>query len=148
MIIGEAPGRTEDEGGAPFIGASGRFFFSLLKDETGLSREECYVTNVVKCRPPVNRTPTPSEIETCRPWLIQQLDRVAPRFILTLGNTAGRAIFAYQSGIGQVHGHVYRSGEIRGVPTYHPAAALRGGENVVDVMRGDLGVIRRLMETT
>ncbi len=148
MIIGEAPGRTEDEGGAPFIGASGRFFFSLLKDETGLSREECYVTNVVKCRPPANRTPTPSEIETCRPWLIQQLDRVAPRFILTLGNTAGRAIFAYQSGIGQVHGHVYRSGEIRGVPTYHPAAALRGGENVVDVMRGDLGVIRRLMETT
>ncbi len=148
MIIGEAPGRAEDEGGAPFIGASGRFFFSLLKDETGLSREECYVTNVVKCRPPANRTPTPSEIETCRPWLIQQLDRVAPRFILTLGNTAGRAIFAYQSGIGQVHGHVYRSGEIRGVPTYHPAAALRGGENVVDVMRGDLGVIRRLMETT
>jgi len=148
MIIGEAPGRTEDEGGAPFIGASGRFFFSLLKDETGLSREECYVTNVVKCRPPANRTPTPSEIETCRPWLIQQLDRVAPRFILTLGNTAARAIFAYQSGIGQVHGHVYRSGEIRGVPTYHPAAALRGGENVVDVMRGDLGVIRRLMETT
>lgn len=146
MIVGEAPGRTEDEGGAPFIGASGQLFFLLLAEEVGLRREECYVTNVVKCRPPANRTPTPKEIETCRPWLIAQLDRVAPRFILTLGNTAGRAIFAYESGIGRVHGHVYRSGAIRGVPTYHPAATLRGGSSVVDVMRADLGVLRRLME--
>ena len=67
-----------------------------------------------------------------------------PSFILTLGNTAGRAIFAYQSGIGQVHGHVFRSGSIRGVPTYHPAAALRGGPSVVEVMRDDLRVVRRL----
>jgi uracil-DNA glycosylase family 4 len=73
---------------------------------------------------------------------------VAPTFILTLGNTAGRAIFSYQSGIGQVHGHVFRSGEIRGVPTYHPAAGLRGGSSVVDVMRADLGVIRRLIEAS
>ena len=147
MIVGEAPGRTEDEGGAPFIGRSGRLLFTLLKEEVGLTREECYVTNVVKCRPPANRTPTPKEIETCRPWLIEQLDRVAPRFILTLGNTAGRAIFAYPSGIGQVHGHVYRSGQIKGVPTYHPAAALRGGPSVVEVMRADLAVVRRLLET-
>lgn len=146
MIIGEAPGRTEDEGGAPFIGQSGKLFFTLLGEEVGLTREECYVTNVVKCRPPANRTPTPHEIETCRPWLIEQLDLVAPSFILTLGNTAGRAIFAYQSGIGRVHGHVFRSGAIRGLPTYHPAAALRGGPSVIDVMRADLGVLRRLME--
>ena len=147
MIVGEAPGRTEDEGGAPFIGRSGQLLFTLLEEEVGLTREECYVTNVVKCRPPANRTPTPKEIETCRPWLIEQLDRVSPRFILTLGNTAGRAIFAYQSGIGQVHGHVFRSGQIQGVPTYHPAAALRGGPSVVDVMRSDLGVVRRLLES-
>jgi len=147
MIVGEAPGRTEDEGGAPFIGRSGKLLFTLLEEEVGLTREECYVTNVVKCRPPANRTPTPKEIVTCRPWLIEQLDRVAPRFILTLGNTAGRAIFAYQSGIGQVHGHVFRSGQIQGVPTYHPAAALRGGPSVVDVMRSDLGVVRRLLES-
>jgi DNA polymerase len=118
----------------------------LLEEEVGLTRADCYVTNVVKCRPPANRTPTPIEIATCRPWLIEQLDRVAPAYILTLGNTAGRAIFAYQSGIGQVHGHVFRSGAIKGVPTYHPAAALRGGPSVVDTMRADLGVIRRLME--
>lgn len=148
MIVGEAPGRTEDEGGAPFIGASGQLFFRLLEDEVGLTREECYVTNVVKCRPPANRTPTPGEIETCRPWLVEQLDRVSPHYILTLGNTAGRAIFAYQVGIGQVHGHVFRSGEIRGLPTYHPAAALRGGASVVQVMREDLGVLRRLLEST
>jgi DNA polymerase len=147
MIVGEAPGRTEDEGGAPFIGASGKLFFTLLGEEVGLTRDECYVTNVVKCRPPANRTPTPHEIETCRPWLVEQLDRVAPRFILTLGNTAGRAIFAYQTGIGRVHGHVFRSGSIRGIPTYHPAAALRGGPSVVEVMRSDLGVLRHLMET-
>ncbi|MGC2174882.1 MAG: uracil-DNA glycosylase [Acidimicrobiales bacterium] len=148
MIIGEAPGRTEDEGGAPFIGPSGKLFFTLLAEETGLVRESCYVTNVVKCRPPANRTPTPHEIETCRPWLVEQLDRVAPKFILTLGNTAGRAIFAYESGIGRVHGHVYRSGVIRGIPTYHPAAALRGGPSVVEVMREDLRVLRRLMEAS
>ncbi|MGH3732244.1 MAG: uracil-DNA glycosylase [Acidimicrobiales bacterium] len=148
MIVGEAPGRTEDEGGAPFIGRSGRLFFTLLEEEVALTRAECYVTNVVKCRPPANRTPMPSEIAACRPWLIEQLDRVAPKFILTLGNTAGRAIFAYQAGIGQVHGRLFRSGQIRGVPTYHPAAALRGGPSVVDVMRADLGVIRRLIETS
>ena len=148
MVVGEAPGRTEDEGGAPFIGRSGKLFFTLLEEEVGLRREDCYVTNVVKCRPPANRTPTPIEIATCRPWLIEQLDRVAPSYILTLGNTAGRAIFAYQSRIGQVHGHVFRSGNIKGVPTYHPAAALRGGPSVVDTMRADLGVIRRLMEVS
>jgi len=148
MIIGEAPGRTEDEGGAPFIGRSGKLFFELLTEEVGLSRAQCYVTNVVKCRPPANRTPTPPEIAACRPWLVEQLDRVAPSFILTLGNTAGRAIFAYRSGIGQVHGHVFRSGSIRGIPTYHPAAALRGGPSVVDVMRDDLRVLRRLVEAS
>ena len=147
MIVGEAPGRTEDEGGLPFIGPSGRLFFTLLFDELTLTREECYVTNVVKCRPPANRTPRPHEIATCRPWLVEQLDVVQPRFLLTLGNTAGRAIFAYQSGIGRVHGHVFRSGDIQGIPTYHPAAALRGGPSVVEVMRDDLRVLGRLMET-
>ena len=110
MIVGEAPGRTEDEGGAPFIGQSGKLFFTLLEEEVGRSREECYVTNVVKCRPPANRTPTPHEIATCRPWLVEQLDRIAPRLILTLGNTAGRAIFSYEAGIGRVHGQVFDSG--------------------------------------
>jgi DNA polymerase len=147
MIVGEAPGRTEDEGGAPFIGPSGKLFFTLLAEELGLTREACYVTNVVKCRPPANRTPTPQELETCRPWLVEQLDVVAPKFILTLGNTAGRALFAYRSGIGQVHGHVFRSGEIRGIPTYHPAAALRGGPSVVEVMREDLRILGRVMAT-
>ena len=145
MIVGEAPGRSEDEGGAPFIGPSGRLFFKLLLEELALTRDECYVTNVVKCRPPANRTPTPHEIATCRPWLVEQLDVVAPHFLLTLGNTAGRAIFAYQSGIGQVHGHVFRSGLIKGIPTYHPAAALRGGPSVVAIMREDLRVLGRLM---
>ncbi len=147
MIVGEAPGRTEDEGGAPFIGPSGRLFFTLLAEELQLTRDECYVTNVVKCRPPANRTPTPLEISTCRPWLVEQLDRVAPAFILTLGNTAGRALFGYESGIGQVHGHVFRSGSIRGIPTYHPAAALRGGPSVVEVMREDLRTLGRVMAT-
>jgi DNA polymerase len=77
--------------------------------------------------------------------LVEQLDRVKPTFILTLGNTAGRAIFAYETGIGRVHGHVYRSGAIRGIPTYHPAAALRGGPSVVEVMREDLRILQRLL---
>ena len=148
MIIGEAPGRFEDEGGEPFIGPSGRLLFALLDEVVALDRASCFVTNVVKCRPPANRTPTPSEIATCRVWLDEQLASVAPRAVLCLGNTASRSVLRFEAGIGTVHGRVVDLAGRPALATYHPAAALRGGPSVVDVTRADLATLRRLLETT
>ncbi len=145
MIVGEAPGANEDEGGEPFIGRSGRLLFQLLDEEVGLTREQCFVTNVVKCRPPGNRTPTREELGACRPWFLGQIQDVAPRVVLALGNTAAKSIFGFTEGMAAVHGRVCQLGDARGLATYHPAAALRGGPSVVDVMRRDLLVLKRLL---
>ena len=148
MVVGEAPGRTEDEGGEPFIGRSGRLLFELIEEEIGVTRAQCFVTNVVKCRPPNNRTPRRGELEACRPWLEAQLDLVAPRVVVALGNTAARAVFGLVEGIGRTHGRLQRRGAVAGLATYHPAAALRGGPGVVHAMRADLRIVRDLLETS
>ena len=128
MVIGEAPGRDEDEGGEPFIGRSGRL-------------------NVVKCRTPANRTPTRDELSTCRPWLSEQFKVVRAPLVLALGNTAAKSVFGFELGIGRTHGQVVRLGGGQGMATYHPAAALRGGPSVVDVMRADLRILKSLVVT-
>lgn len=144
MVIGEAPGRSEDEGGEPFIGRSGRLLFSLVESEVGLAREDCFVTNVVKCRPPDNRTPRAFEIEACRAWLDEQMAAVAPRVVLVLGNTAARAVLGAREGVGATHGRVVKLPGAFGLATYHPAAALRS-PRLVDVMRADLRVVKELV---
>ena len=152
MVVGEAPGRYEDEGGEPFIGRSGRLLFQLLAEEVGIERDECFVTNVVKCRPPENRTPKTDEILACHEWLVAQVNDLAPRFVLALGNTAASAVFGYTKGVGVTHGVISPGvpGDhlvtMQGLATYHPAAALRGGSSVVDVMRADLRILRDLLE--
>ncbi len=146
MVVGEAPGRSEDEGGEPFIGRSGQLLFRLIAEETGLSREQCFVTNVVKCRPPGNRAPRRDELEACRPWFEEQVGLVQPRVVVALGNTAARAVFGFVEGIGRTHGRVQLVGAGQGLATYHPAAALRGGPRVVAVMRADLRIVKRLVE--
>ncbi len=145
MVIGEAPGRDEDEGGEPFIGRSGRLLFQLIAEEVGLARAQCFVTNVVKCRPPANRTPTREELATCRPWLSEQFQVVRAPLVLALGNTAAKSVFGFELGIGRTHGQVVRLGAGLGMATYHPAAALRGGPSVVDVMRDDLRILKSLV---
>jgi DNA polymerase len=146
MIIGEAPGATEDEGGEAFIGRSGRLLFTLLDEEVALTRAACFVTNVVKCRPPANRTPTGHEIATCRPWLDEQLARIRPAVVLALGNTAAKSILGFDEGIGRTHGRLVTLGAGVAMATYHPAAALRGGPSVVDVMRADLRELKRVLD--
>lgn len=146
VVIGEAPGRHEDEGGEPFVGRSGRLLFALLEGEVGLVRSDCFVTNVVKCRPPANRTPSRGELSACRPWLSEQFEVVKAPLVLVLGNTAARAVFGFDEGIGVTHGRVVPWGNGRGLATYHPAAALRGGPSVVDVMRADLRILKSLAE--
>ncbi len=144
MVVGEAPGRNEDEGGEPFVGRSGQLLVRLIFEELGLERAHYFVTNAVKCRPPQNRTPRASEVAMCHPWLEAQISSLGPTRILAVGNVAAKAVFGFGEGISRVHGRLGHYQDIPGVATYHPAAALRAGPNVVDVMRADLQALRAL----
>lgn len=144
MVVGEAPGRHEDEGGEPFVGRSGQLLVRLIFEELGLERTTYFITNAVKCRPPQNRTPRVSEVATCHPWLEAQIATYRPVALLAVGNVAAKAVFGFAQGIGRTHGVLSYCGDVPGVATYHPAAALRGGPNVVDVMRADLRLLRSL----
>jgi len=145
MFVGEGPGREEDLAGEPFVGRSGRLLDKLVHQELGLERTEVYIANVVKCRPPGNRDPLPAEIESCRPYLEAQLELVHPSVVVTLGNFATRLLLGTSEGIRRLRGRVYpfRGGHL--VPTYHPAAALRGGAEVVAEMRADLVRAKRVL---
>ena len=148
VVVGEAPGRAEDEGGEPFVGRSGRLLFQLIDEEIGLARSACFVTNAVKCRPPMNRPPRQRELDACRPWLLAQLGQARAPVVLALGATAARAVFGLRESIGDVHGRVRDLGLARGVVTYHPAAALRAGPRVLEVLRADLRVVRALVHAS
>jgi DNA polymerase len=127
MFVGEAPGANEDLQGLPFVGAAGKLLETLLA-EIGLSRAEVFIANVLKCRPPGNRDPRPGEIENCTPYLIRQVELVAPRVVCTLGNFATKLLRADATGITRVHGRpeiaTIGSHTTRLFPIYHPAAAL------------------------
>lgn len=149
MVVGEGPGREEDLQGRPFVGRSGQLLDRLLAEEAGLQRAQVYIANVVKCRPPGNRDPLPDEIAACRPYLEQQLALIGPRVVVTLGNFATRLLLDTSRGITQLRGRSYSfgpgsfgpgppgSGGAVLLPTYHPAAALRGGGEIVARMRAD-----------
>jgi DNA polymerase len=145
LVVGEAPGRREDEGGEPFIGRSGQLLTRLIAEELGLGREEYYITNVVKCRPPNNRPPSRLEREACRPWLEEQLRSQNPAVILCAGATAARAVLGSSSPVGTLHGQIFTVFGASALATYHPAAALRGGSNVERVMRADLVLVKELL---
>ncbi len=138
MFVGEAPGRDEDLQGEPFVGRSGRLLDRLLAEELGVDRSQVYIANVIKCRPPDNRDPRPDEIAACRPWLEAQIDRIAPKVVVTLGNFATKLMLGTDRGITSVRGASYPVGSLQLVPTFHPAAALRSGGVVVAQMRADL----------
>jgi len=126
MFIGEAPGFHEDKQGEPFVGAAGQLLTTLL-GEIGLRREDVYICNVLRCRPPGNRDPMPDEIEACTSWLQQTLALVAPRIIVTLGNFATRFVLDRPVGISRVRGEKFHIDGRIVIPTFHPAAVLRGG---------------------
>jgi DNA polymerase len=137
MFVGEAPGRDEDLQGLPFVGRSGQLLDRLLAEELGTDRSRVYIANVVKCRPPDNRDPRPEEIAACRPYLAAQVDLVAPRVVVSLGNFATRLLLDTDQGITRLRGASYPMGDTVLVPTFHPAAALRGGGVVLAQMRAD-----------
>ncbi len=145
MFVGEGPGAEEDRQGLPFVGRSGQLLDRLIFEEMGIGRDRCYIANVTKCRPPGNRDPLPDEIEACRPYLEAQLEIIDPSVVVTLGNFATRLLLGTSEGIQRLRGKSYpfRRGSL--VPTYHPAAALRGGAQVVAEMRADLVRAKRLL---
>lgn len=144
MIVGEAPGFNEDRQGEPFVGAAGKLLDTLLA-RIGLSRSDVYITNVLKCRPPMNRDPMPNEVEACSPYLKQQLDLVKPKVVLILGRHALERLMPGQGSISRIHGSLIRRGEIAYVPLYHPAAALHNGSLVADLER-DFDALKRYLD--
>jgi uracil-DNA glycosylase family 4 len=125
LVVGEAPGAQEDETGVPFVGRSGQLLDRLLA-EAGLPREQVAVLNTVKCRPPGNRVPARLETASCRPWLAAQLAQQEPSLVVTLGLSAA-GWFLGRTTLAAVRGQVHDVEGRRVLPTYHPAAALRGG---------------------
>lgn len=123
MLVGEAPGRNEDLTGEPFVGAAGRLLDELLAS-AGLARDEVYIANILKCRPPGNRDPRADEIETCTPFLEAQLGLVDPGLVVTLGNFATRFMLRTSEGITSLHGTVCSAGGRNVYPVYHPAATI------------------------
>ncbi len=138
VLVGEAPGRDEDLAGEPFVGRSGQLLDRLVSEELGLDRSELYIANVVKCRPPGNRDPSEDEVAACRHFLNSQVEAIDPEVIVTLGNFATRTILGRAEGITRLRGRIYEVAGRAVIPTYHPAAALRGGATVVNQMRADL----------
>jgi uracil-DNA glycosylase family 4 len=125
LFIGEAPGWHEDQQGRPFVGPAGQFLDQLLAS-IGLRREEVYIANVIKCRPPQNRDPLPAEIQSCGKWLDRQIEIIQPQMIVTLGRYSLARYFPNQS-ISKIHGKPRKSGGVIYYPMYHPAAALHQG---------------------
>lgn len=123
MIVGEAPGKNEDLQGEPFVGAAGKYLNELL-GYAGLTREEVYIANVLKCRPPGNRNPRPEEIQACAYFLREQTRTINPSFIVTLGNFATKFILKTETGITRLHGTWQKAGRFNVFPVFHPAAAL------------------------
>ena len=141
VFVGEAPGQREDEQGVPFVGPSGKLLDRLL-GEIGLERSDAYIANVVKCRPPKNRDPRPDEIDACKGYLRAQLRLIDPKVVVTLGNFSSKLLLNTETGITRLRGTAYEWWGRYLVPTFHPAAALRGSAQVLEDMRFDFGLIR------
>ena len=144
MFIGEGPGREEDEQGVPFVGAAGRLFNYLL-EEAGLTREEIYICNIVKCRPPQNRDPFPEEAQACLPYLRAQIALVRPKVIVCLGRIAAKYVYDSEIQISKQRGQVRKKGVFYIIPTFHPAAILRRQEYTNDFVH-DLNTARKIVE--
>jgi DNA polymerase len=125
VFVGEGPGYEEDQQGRPFVGAAGQLLTDIIVKGMKLRREDVYICNIVKCRPPDNRNPEPDEIEACEPFLIRQLQAIKPKVIVALGNVAARTLLRTTEGITKLRGkwHTYQG--IPLMPTFHPAYLLR-----------------------
>lgn len=138
IFIGEGPGQKEDEQGEPFVGRSGQLLNRLIYEELNVERGMVYIANIVKCRPPGNRNPTPAEIAACTPFLKRQLDQLNYKLIVALGSVAARYFIGDTCKITKEHGLVYETQFGMVIPMYHPSYLLRTGGLNVSSMRADL----------
>ena len=144
MFVGEAPGADEDEQGVPFVGRAGQLLTKII-EAIELRREDVYIANVIKCRPPGNRNPEPDEVATCEPFLFCQIDIVRPKVIVALGTFAAHTLLKTDVPISRIRGkvHEYRGGAVL-IPTFHPAYLLRSPERKRDVW-DDMKLVRSLL---
>lgn len=146
MIIGEAPGASEDEQGKPFVGRAGQLLTNMLLS-IGIDREQVYITNILKCRPPNNRDPLPNEVKNCMPFLEKQMKQIAPKAIITLGRIAAQTLLETDQTMGHLREKVYEYGERKTpfIPMYHPAYLLRSPSQKGKAYE-DLLLIKRVLE--
>ncbi|HEX6311085.1 MAG TPA: uracil-DNA glycosylase [Acidimicrobiia bacterium] len=145
VFVGEGPGEQEDLQGIPFVGRAGQLLTRLIEG-IGMTRDDVYIANVVKCRPPGNRDPLPVEIESCRPYLEAQLDFIAPRVVVTLGNFATKLLLETKDGITKLRGREFpfRDGVVL-IPAFHPSAVLRNGGAALAQARADFVLVKRVL---
>ncbi|NSW82340.1 MAG: uracil-DNA glycosylase [Syntrophothermus sp.] len=124
MLVGEGPGQVEDEQGRPFVGPAGQLLDRIL-EACAIRRDEVYITNIVKCRPPGNRLPNPDEVAACRGWLEAQIRLMSPRIIVCLGLLATRTVIEAKATMAGIHGQWFKRGDVWMMAVYHPAALLR-----------------------
>jgi len=134
MFVGEGPGRDEDLSGEPFVGRAGKLLTDMIK-AMGLQREDVYIANIVKCRPPENRQPEHDEVEACSPFLMRQIDVIRPQVICTLGNTPTQTLLQTTQGISKFRGQWFDFRDTKLLPTYHPAYLLRNPAAKADVWK-------------
>lgn len=145
MFVGEGPGFEEDRQGLAFVGPAGQLLTKII-EAMGMSRDDVFIANVVKCRPPNNRDPEPDEVATCRPFLERQIDRIRPKVICTLGRVAAVHLLNTTAGITRIRGQIFAYRSARLVPTYHPAYLLRNPGRKRETW-DDMKLIRSLLES-
>lgn len=144
MFVGEAPGLNEDQKGEPFVGAAGKILNDLLAS-AGLSRDHIYIANVIKCRPPNNRDPEQDEVETCKPFLMQQIHLIRPKLVCTLGNWATQTLLERKVGITKVKAQPFYMNDFVLFPLLHPAAALHQG-NLLPTLKEDFKKLKEFLD--
>ena len=147
MFVGEAPGADEDEQGEPFVGRAGQLLTKII-EAMGFERSDVYIANILKCRPPNNRPPEPDEVATCEPFLFKQIDSIKPKVIVALGTHAAHTLLKIDTPISKIRGQVldYR-GDVKVVPTFHPAYLLRSPDRKRDVWE-DMKKVRALLSSS
>jgi uracil-DNA glycosylase family 4 len=145
MFVGEAPGADEDIQGIPFVGRAGQLLTKII-EAIDLKREDVYIANVIKCRPPGNRNPEPDEVETCEPFLFQQIDIIKPKVIVALGKFGAQTLLRTLDPISRLRGRIYNFRGAKLVPTFHPAYVLRNPSSKREVWE-DMKLVKRLLNS-
>ena len=145
MFVGEAPGADEDQQGIPFVGRAGQLLTKII-EAIGLSRDDVYIANVIKCRPPGNRNPEQDEVETCEPFLFQQIDLIKPKVIVALGKFGAQTLLRTLDPISRLRGRVYEYRGAKLIPTFHPAFLLRNPSSKREVWE-DMKLVKKLLNS-